>query len=217
MNRILIVDDHSVVRAGITYLLSQEATPVEIDEAKDDNAALALLKVRSYSLVILDVNIPGTDTIALIGYMLTMYPDLSILIFTMNQEEWFGKRFLQMGVKGYLNKESTDDEIKKAIWMVLKGKRYISNNLAQLLSAEALDKKTENPFDSLSNREFEVVLQLIKGDSVSMIAETMNLHASTIGTHKAHVFQKLGVQNVIQLTDLAKLYGIDSTSGKFFR
>lgn len=217
MNRILIVDDHSIVRAGISYLLSQEAVPVEIDEARDGVNALSLLKTRSYSLVILDVNIKGTDTIDLIGYMLTVYPGINILVFTMNQEEWFGKRFLQMGVKGFLNKESTDDEIKKAIWMVLKGNRYISNNLAQLLSTEALDSKKENPFDELSNREFEVVLQLIKGDSVSMIAESLSLHASTIGTHKAHIFQKLGVQNIIQLTDLAKLYGIDSMYGKAIR
>ncbi|PVD52981.1 DNA-binding response regulator [Terrimonas sp.] len=208
MNSILIVDDHSVVRAGIMYLFSQESASLEIDEAKDGNNALALLKNKAYSLVILDVNIPGTDTVGFIEYMLTVYPGTKILVFTMNSEEGYGKRFLQMGVKGFLNKESPDEEIRKAVWTVLKGNRYISNNLAQLLSAEALDRKKENPFDELSKREFEVVLQLIKGDSVSLIAETMSLHASTIGTHKANIFQKLRVHNIIQLTDLAKLYGI---------
>lgn len=213
MNRILLVDDHSVVRAGVSYLIkNQFGDSVVIDEAKDGDTATNLLKKNPYNLVILDVNIPGTDTINLISYFLTIYPSLNILIFTMNQEEWYGKRFLQMGAKGFLNKESPEEEIQRAIMTVMNGARYISPRLAQILSAEALDKKKDNPFDELSNREFEVVHRLIKGDSVTVIAEALNLHSSTIGTHKAHIFEKLGIQNIIQLAELAKLYGISATT-----
>lgn len=185
-----------------------ELGEVIVDEAMDGDEATALLKKHSYNLVIMDVNIPGTDVINLIAYFFTLYPNLNILVFTMNQEEWYGKRFLQLGVKGFVNKSSEQSEIQKAISTTLKGHRYISSSLAQLLSLEALDKKKDNPFDSLSNREFEVVHRLIKGDSITVIADALNLHASTIGTHKAHIFEKLGIQNIIQLAELAKLYGI---------
>lgn len=213
MAKILIIDDHSIIRVGITFLIRQEIPSAIIDEAKSGEVAVTLLKKNIYDLVILDVNIPGTDTIDFISYLLTATPHLNILIFTMNPEEWYGRRFLKMGVKGFLNKESPEDEIKKAIWTVLKGNRYISPALAQIISMDALEKKKENPFDELSNREFDVAMRLTRGDSVSVIAESLNLHASTVGTHKAHIFEKLGVQNIIQLADLARLYDANASSG----
>ena len=213
MAKILIIDDHSIIRVGIAFLIRQEMPSAVIDEAKTGDAAVALLKKNNYELVILDVNIPGTDTIDFISYLLTATPHLNILIFTMNPEEWYGRRFLKMGVKGFLNKESPEDEIKKAIWTVLKGDRYISPALAQIISMDALEKKQENPFDELSNREFDVAMRLTRGDSVSAIAESLNLHSSTVGTHKAHIFEKLRVQNIIQLADLARLYDASASSG----
>ncbi len=213
MAKILIIDDHSIIRVGIAFLIRQEIPSAAIDEAKSGDAAVALLKKNTYDLVILDVNIPGTDTIDFISYLLTATPHPNILIFTMNPEEWYGRRFLKMGVKGFLNKESPEDEIKKAIWTVLKGNRYISPALAQIISMDALEKKKENPFDELSNREFDVAMRLTRGDSVSVIAESLNLHASTVGTHKAHIFEKLNVQNIIQLADLARLYDATASSG----
>lgn len=213
MAKILIIDDHSIIRVGIAFLIRQEIPSAVIDEAKSGDAAVALLKKNTYDLVILDVNIPGTDTIDFISYLLTATPHLNILIFTMNPEEWYGRRFLKMGVKGFLNKESPEDEIKKAIWTVLKGNRYISPALAQIISMDALEKKKDNPFDELSNREFDVAMRLTRGDSVSVIAESLNLHASTVGTHKAHIFEKLNVQNIIQLADLARLYDANGISG----
>lgn len=213
MSKILIIDDHSIIRVGIAFLIRQEIPSAAIDEAKSGDAAVVLLKKNTYDLVILDVNIPGTDTIDFISYLLTATPHPNILIFTMNPEEWYGRRFLKMGVKGFLNKESPEDEIKKAIWTVLKGNRYISPALAQIISMDALEKKKENPFDELSNREFDVAMRLTRGDSVSVIAESLNLHASTVGTHKAHIFEKLNVQNIIQLADLARLYDATASSG----
>ena len=213
MAKILIIDDHSIIRVGIAFLIRQEIPSAAIDEAKSGDAAVALLKKNTYDLVILDVNSPGTDTIDFISYLLTATPHPNILIFTMNPEEWYGRRFLKMGVKGFLNKESPEDEIKKAIWTVLKGNRYISPALAQIISMDALEKKKENPFDELSNREFDVAMRLTRGDSVSVIAESLNLHASTVGTHKAHIFEKLNVQNIIQLADLARLYDATASSG----
>lgn len=211
MARILIIDDHSIIRVGITYLIHQDTPAAVIDEARSGDAAVTLLKKNPYDLVILDVNIPGTDTIDLISYLLTASPHLNILIFTMNPEEWYGRRFLKMGVKGFLNKESPEEEIRKAIWTVLKGNRYISPELAQIISMDALEKRKENPFDELSNREFDVAMRLTRGDSVSLIAESLNLHASTVGTHKAHIFEKLKVNNIIQLADLARLYNNKQT------
>lgn len=215
MKRILLVDDHAVVRAGVSFMIGKQfGDQVLIDETGDADEAIALVKKNTYDLLMLDVTIPGTDTVDLITYLLTLYPDLNILIFSMNKEEWYGKRFLQLGVKGYLNKESPEEEIIKGITTVMSGSRYVSSGLAQLLAAEMLDKKKNNPFEELSNREFAVVHRLLKGESVSVIAAALNLHSSTIGTHKAHIFEKLSIQNIIQLAELAKLYGIIPPAGK---
>jgi DNA-binding NarL/FixJ family response regulator len=203
-----MVDDHSVVRVGIKFLVQQNFQDTSVDEANNGDNAITLFKRNNYDIIILDVNMPGTDTINLIEYFLSTNPTQNILVFTMNPEELFAKRFLKLGVKGYLHKESPDEEIVRAIWNVMRGLRYISNSLAQSLSLDVLENKKENPFEALSNREFEVTMCLIKGDSLMQISETLNLHTSTIGTHKAHIFEKLKVQNVIQLAEMAKLYGV---------
>ena len=213
MHKMLIVDDHSVVRTGLKFIVKQNLQNIEVFEASDGNEAIELYKKNEFDLIILDIFIPETNVINLINYFLTKNPAQNILIFTMNSEELYGKRFLKMGAKGYLSKESPDEEIVRAIWIVLKGARYISNNLAQLLSIEALDNKKENPFEALSNREFEVTMCLIKGDSMMQIADTLNLHSSTVATHKAHVFEKVGVQNILQLAEMARLYGLTSGFG----
>jgi two-component system, NarL family, invasion response regulator UvrY len=207
MYKILLADDHSIVRSGIKLLIKEDIQATII-ESFDGHSSLAEIKKQDFDLVLLDINMPNTDTGTLISNILTIRPETKILIFSMNPEETFGKRYLMLGVKGFLSKEATDAEIKIAIKQVLDGKKYISKRLGQILTEEALGNKSENPFDMLSERELEVAKHLIKGASISQMTEILSLHTSSIGTYKSRIFEKLNVKNVIELNELARLYQI---------
>lgn len=204
MSKILIVDDHSIVRTGIKMLLEGQ-TNVFADEADDGRAALNLIKDRKYDLMLLDINMPGMDCDQLINAVTGIDPDLSILIFSMNEEELFARHYLKLGVKGFLSKRSPPDEIIYAIKQVLNGKRYISRELAEMLSGMS-EIKNENPFLSLSQRELTVVGHLLRGMKISKIGELMNLHASTVSTYRTRIYEKLNIKSLIDLTELARIH-----------
>ena len=127
----------------------------------------------------------------------------------MNSEEMFAKRYLRMGAMGYISKDAPLNEIKNAIESALKNNRYISPGLKEKLAMDVLDNNNqENQFDKLSPREFEIVQHLVHGDSVSEISKILNLHTSTIGTHKARIFEKLHCHNIVELTMMAKVHNI---------
>jgi DNA-binding NarL/FixJ family response regulator len=208
MPRILLVDDHSIIRSGLRILIEASIDKASIDEAVNGNEAFALFKANKYQLVILDINLPGTDTINLIENMKLMEKDVLILIFSMNPELVFAPRYLKLGVNGYLNKEANDVTIEHAIKSILTKKRYMSPELLEHLSFQAIEGVRETPFSLLSDREFEVALHLIKGKAITEIASFMHLHISTIGSYKTKVFQKCGVNSSIELNELAKVYNI---------
>lgn len=205
MSQILIVDDHSIVRTGIKVLLEAQLN-MSADEADDGRAALKLIKERKYDLILLDINMPGMDCSQLINAVLSFDPDSSILIFSMNEEELFARHYLKLGVKGFLSKRSSPDEIIYAIRQVLSGKRYISRELAEMLGDQMNGHKNENPFRTLSQRELTVVSYLLKGNKISEIGDLMNLHASTISTYRNRIFEKLNIKSLIDLTELARIH-----------
>lgn len=205
MSQILIVDDHSIVRTGIKMLLEGQPD-VSADEADDGRAALKRIKERRYDLILLDINMPGIDCSQLINAILSFNPDLNILIFSMNEEELFARHYLKLGVKGFLSKRSSQDEILYAIKQVLGGKRYISRELAEMLGDQMNGSKHENPFRTLSQRELTVVGYLLKGNKISEIGELMKLHASTISTYRNRIFEKLNIKSLIDLTELARIH-----------
>jgi two-component system invasion response regulator UvrY len=204
MSKILIVDDHSIVRTGIKMLLEGQPN-MFADEADDGRTALNLIKDRKYDLMLLDINMPGMDCDQLINAVSGVDPDLSILIFSMNEEELFARHYLKLGVKGFLSKRSPPDEIIYAIKQVLNGKRYISRELAEMLSGMS-ELKNENPFLSLSQRELTVVGHLLRGMKISKIGELMNLHASTVSTYRTRIYEKLNIKSLIDLTELARIH-----------
>ncbi|MBA3705387.1 MAG: response regulator [Bacteroidetes bacterium] len=205
--QILLIDDHYIIRAGIKLILSEKLN-VLVDEASNGNSALTQIKNNSYDLIMLDINLPDTDGFKLLAQILKVQPDSKVLVFSMNPEVLFAKRFIKMGARGYLNKEASDNEIVKATNTVLSGKKYISMELAEILLNETAHEKADNPFKSLSEREFEVAMSLIKGETPVDIANKMNLHPSTIGTYKVRILEKLNVHNVIELIQLAGIYDI---------
>lgn len=206
MKQFLIIDDHVVVRSGIKTLLSDMYKPCRIDEANDGESALANIRKRHYDLVMLDIQMPNTDTLALMQQIHQEFPDMHVLIFTMSPENIFAQRYLKAGAMGYLNKDSSLEEMQKAVALVLSGKKYISETLLEILASSAGQEKSDNPFNKLSPREFEITRLLLSGKTISQISQQLGLGVSTVGTHKSRIFEKLNVQNLLEMKDLADSY-----------
>ncbi len=210
MKNILLVDDHAIIRTGLKLYIETIIPFSVIDEASDGDTAFEKIKKKDYDLLIMDVNMPGTDSFGLISNIIAIKPDSKILMVSMNAEEIYAKRYLKLGAKGYISKDAPETEIKTAINTVLNNKKYISSSLSQTLTEEAIGNKSPNPFDSLSPQEFKIIQFIMRGESVSEISQKLNLHTSTIGTHKARIFKKLNCKNIVDLRELAKVYQIIS-------
>jgi two-component system invasion response regulator UvrY len=213
MPDILLVDDHSIVRTGLKLLIHDFLPHADIEEADNGGSAVRKIKEKNYDLVVMDVNMPETDSFGTIENILALKPGTKIIMFSMNAEEVYAKRYLKLGAMGYLRKDAPNNEIEKAINTVLNNKTYVSPELTQKLLLDMKSKnETENPFDKLSAREFEIVQHLAQGDSVAEISKKLNVHTSTVGTHKARIFEKLQCHNIIDLTNLAKAHNVIITS-----
>ena len=208
MKRFLLVDDHTVVRSGIKILLSDIYIPSEIHEAINGETAIVQLKERDYDLIILDIQMPNTDTLGLMEFIHITYPQAKVLMFSMSAENIYAKRFMKAGAYGFISKEAPLEEITRAIQIILSGKKYISESLAEKLAEDSFSGKSGNPFNELSPREFEIVTLLLDGKTVTDIAHTLNIQTSTVGTHKARLFEKLAVTNILELKELATTYNL---------
>ena len=208
MKKFLIVDDHVVVRSGLKILLSDIYNVSEIHEAMNGDTAIERLKTDEYDLILLDIQMPNTDTLGLVEYVHITYPMAKVLMFSMSAEDIYAKRFMKAGAYGFISKEAPLEEITKAINVILSGKKYISETLAEKLAEDSFSGKSGNPFNELSPREFEIVSLLLEGKTVTDISHALNIQTSTVGTHKARLFEKLGVENILQLKELATTYNL---------
>ncbi len=205
---ILIIDDHTIIGAGLSLLIKAEFPETKFDIISNAEDGFISFSNKDYELVVLDVNLPNSDARELITKMLVKKPLSRILMFSVYPESLYAKRFLKLGAKGYLNKESGDTIIIQAVKAVLNGNIYMSSHLIQKITDDLISERSENPFEKLSDRELEVCLYIIKGFGISEIATILNLSTSTVGTHKARLFEKLGVQKEIELQQLANQYNI---------
>jgi len=206
MKKILIADDHYIVRTGLITLIKEESMQVEIDECRDGNDTWQKVQANEYDLLILDISMPYTDSFTLLKNIFALRPDQKVLILTMNSEDVYAKKYLKLGVKGFINKEEPPSEISKAIANIMDNRKYLSAKMRDTLTREALEGKTENPFENLSIRELEIMNHLIDGKNVSDIATLLSVHISTISTHKANIMQKLGVTNIIELSKMVHMF-----------
>jgi two-component system, NarL family, invasion response regulator UvrY len=209
MQEILLVDDHPIITDGLKLVIENFMAHCKTDVAHDGDSAFEKIKHNNYDLIIMDISLPNTDSYKIVSNILAIKPHSRILMFSMNAEEMFAKRYLRMGTMGYLSKDAPLSEIKKAIEGALKNNRYMSPELKEKLATDVLNNNSqENQFDKLSPREFEIVQHLVHGDSVSEISKKLNLHTSTIGTHKARIFEKLRCHNIVELVTMAKIHNI---------
>jgi two-component system invasion response regulator UvrY len=205
MAKILLADDHSIVREGLKTFIQNIIPESDIEEAYDGASVLKKITCNKYALIILDINMPDTDSFGLVSNILAAKPKSKILIFSMNSEDIFAKKYLKLGAMGYLSKYASEDEFRLAIENVMSNKRYVTPSFMEALTEGALGKKAnnQNPFDLLSRRELEIVRHLIKGESGLQIGTCLNLHASTISTYKAGIFEKLACKNIMEINELA--------------
>jgi|SRR5579859_2717791 len=200
MKKILIADDHYIVRTGLVTLIKGELPEAQIDECRDGHSTWSRVQGSEYDLLILDISMPMTDSFTLLKNIFGLRPAQKVLILTMSSEDVFAKKYLQLGVKGFINKEEPSSEILKAIVSIMNNRRYLSTRMQDMLTREALEGKTASPFENLSAREMEIMNHLVDGKNVSEIAGILSVHISTISTHKSNIMQKLGVSNIIELS-----------------
>ena len=209
MKRILIADDHTIVRTGLSVLIKAEYLNAQIDECSDGNCAWEKIQSNQYDLFIMDINMPATDSVNLLKNIFSVQPQAKVLILSMSSEEIYAKKYLQLGALGFVNKESDATEIRKAITTVMTNRKYISPKLQETITRQAIEgTPAKTVFENLSARELEVMTHLVQGRNISEIADILSVHISTASTHKARVLQKLKVNNVIELTTLVKRFDI---------
>lgn len=199
---ILIIDDHASIRSGVRFVLADLYKNATLFEACDEKSALDHVKARKHDLVIMDVQMPKTDTFGLLEFIRLRHPRAKVLMFSMSNEMLYAKRFLRSGAMGFVPKDTGLPELVKAVETVMSGHRYISETLADLLAEEISADSPSRLFDKLSQREFEVATLLLSDKSTAEIAETLSINASTVATHKARIFEKMGVKSLAELAEL---------------
>lgn len=208
MKKFLLIDDHAIVRSGIKFWLSAEYDPSEIDEAENGKEATQKIEENDYDLLLLDIHMPETNSFDLLKHILATKPDTKVLIFSMNSEGMYAKRYLKAGAVGFVSKDAPIEELKKAVDLTLNNRKYFSDKFIDTMLNEKTGEENINPFFKLSDREFEITSLLLEGKSVGEISNLLNIHNSTTGTYKARIFEKLKIENVFQLNKLATLYDI---------
>lgn len=208
---ILLLDDHLVVRKGLIAVLTDVYKNLRFFEAADDETALKILKEQHIDLVVLDLQLPGIDAIHLIELILIRHPQIYILIFSILPEAMYGRRVLKAGASGFLNKDAPFEEVKKAFDLALSGKKYMSQQLVEILAQNIYNRVPSNPFEKLSHREFEIIHLFLNGKSISEISKKLNIKPSTVGTYKSRIFEKLNVATLFELNNLAAIYGVNNS------
>lgn len=208
MRKYLIIDDHVVIRTGVKFLLQERYKPCEIFEAFDGESAMQQLRENRFDLIIMDIQMPNTNALDLMETISKEYSSSKVLIYSMVAEKIYAKRFFKNGAMGFLSKDAPLEEITKAIDIVLNNRKYISKDFAEMLADDSFGGKTENPFDKLSKREFEIAKLLLSGQTLTEISKSLKVQTSTIGTHKQRLFEKLAVNNLLELKEMATNYNV---------
>jgi len=180
----------------------------QVVEAETLDQAITQLESRPFDLLILDINIPGGNNLQMIDAIRLRQPGIKILMFSGYEEQLFALNYIQAGADGYLVKYSSEEEIKTALRMVMNNEKYISAAVKDQLLARLHQPRpvTENPLNSLSAREREVLNLLMKGSSIAKIADTLHLQVTTVSTYKTRIFEKMGADNIVALIEKVKLY-----------
>ena len=204
----MLVDDHDLVRTGIKRLLEDHPNIEIVGEAVSGEEAVQQVTEYDPDVVLMDINMPGIGGLEATRKLLQRKPQLKIIVVTMHDDDLFPQRFLKAGALGYVTKGAKVEEILQAIRAVMANKRYLSPLIAQQLALSQVGEETTSPFESLSEREMQVLLMMMDGQSIGAISEKLCLSPKTVSTYRTRLYAKLGVQNDIELARLALLHGV---------
>ena len=199
MIRIVIADDHTIVREGLKQLLSAAADLRVIGEAQNGHDVLKRVRENDFEVLLLDMSMPGKSGIELIKQVHAEKPKLRILVLSMHEEEQYAVRALKAGAAGYMTKESAGAQLLAAIRKVAGGGAFISSAVAEQFALGVMPQTEGPPHTALSDREFQVFQMLVQGLSVSAIADRLNLSVKTVSTHKSNIMQKMNMTNQSEL------------------
>lgn len=200
MIRILIVDDHAIVRRGIREIAGEIPEVSLIDEADSGRQALKKIALASYDLVLLDIAMPGDNGLEILRQIKRMHPETSVIILSMYSDESYVFRAFKAGADGYVPKDNTPDDLLDAITKVMQGESYISPSLQEGMSETVEGQSNRRIHEALTGREFQVMTMIASGKSVTEIAKELYLSVKTISSHRANILKKMKMKNNSEMT-----------------
>src|SRR5215471_4930321 len=207
--RVLVVDDHAVVREGLKRVLARMEGSVYVGEASNASEALKLVRESNWDCALVDIAMPGKTGLELLKELLREQPDLPVLILSMYPEEQYAVRTLRAGASGYLTKESAAEQLLTAINTILRGEKYLSPRMAtQIASTVSTTKGGRAPHEELSDREFMVLRLISSGATAGEIAKRLSLSVKTVSTYRSRILRKLHLDNTAQLIAYAVKSGL---------
>lgn len=208
MTRIVIVDDHVIVRRGLNEILAESPDLVIVSECSNGQELIRLMGNELFDLVLLDISLPGRNGLDILKQVKTMKPQLSVLVMTMHPEEQYAIRALKAGASGYITKDSAPDELLLAIRKVSQGGRYISASLAEKLAFSLGDAGGKHLHELLSDREYQILCLIASGKTVSGISADLALSVKTVSTYRTRILEKMRMSNNAELSNYAIKNGL---------
>lgn len=209
MISVLLVDDHKLMRTGIKFILDDTTDIRVVGEASSGEEALERARVLKPNVILMDVSMPGIGGLEATRKLAMGLPDTRIIVLSAHTAEPYPMRLMEAGAAGYITKDSAGDEIVTAIRRVQAGERYISAEIARQMALQSVNRTSSgSPFEQLSSREMQVMIMATGGHSVQTISDKLHLSPKTVSTYRSRLFQKLGVNNDVELTRLAMRYGV---------
>ncbi|HEX6178627.1 MAG TPA: response regulator transcription factor [Thermoanaerobaculia bacterium] len=203
MIRILIVDDHDIVREGLRQIVSETTDVVVGGEARTGAEAIERVREKQWDAVVLDLNLPDRPGLDVLAQIRAMRPDLPVLILSMHQQASYASRALKAGALGYVGKDSAREFLVTAIRKLARGERFISPAIAESLAFDLVDGGSRRGHDHLSDREFQVLCMIAAGKPPRDIAAELNVSVKTVGTHRARLLEKMGLKNNAEIVQYA--------------
>ncbi len=203
MIKILIADDHAIVREGLKQIVAEEKDMLVAGEAENANEMFELLKKDSFAIIILDISMPGRSGLEALRYLKKNYPETPALILSMFSEEQYGLRALKAGAAGYLKKVSAPTELVSAIRKIVSGGKYINQSLAEKLADDYDSAKKERVHDKLSDREYQIMCFIALGKSAEEIANDLSISINTVYTYRNRILEKMHLKSNVELTQYA--------------
>ena len=194
MIKIMIVDDHPIVRSGIKNIISDESDMQIVCEASSGKQVEKLVRENDLDIIILDISLPDISGFEILTRLRNLFPDIPVLILSIMSEDLYASKTLKAGASGFINKESAPEELIIAIRKIISGNNYVSPQFAEKLALDLKGKLLKAPHDRLSSREFQVLIFIASGKTLSDIANTLSLNIKTISTYKTRILKKMNVK-----------------------